>query len=62
MIKEINKRESGRMFTLEELPGVTMHTINALISKGVLEHIPISIESPIGNVTVNYYKWTGKEL
>lgn len=62
MIKELNKREFGRVFTLEELPGVTMHTITALLEKGFLEHIPRTINSPKGVVVVDYYRWTEQEL
>ena len=60
--KELNKREFGRVLTLEELPGVTMHTITALLEKEFLEHIPRTINSPKGGVVVDYYRWTEQEL
>ena len=56
-IKKINEWESGRWFTQTELQGVTLHTINALVNKGVLEEA-----EPFGISGAVYYKWTGKEL
>lgn len=44
-----------RMFTQAELPGVTLHTLNALCEKGVIEEF-----KPYDGVT--YWKMTTKEL
>ncbi len=56
-IKKFNDWESGRWFTQTELQGVTLHTINALVNKGVLEEV-----EPFGISGAVYYRWTGKEL
>lgn len=45
-----------RMFTQGEIPGVTMHTLNALCEKGVLEEVTPYEDG------VTYWKMTGKEL
>lgn len=46
-----------KMFVQAELPDVTLHTIDALERKKVLEE-----SEPFGLDGAVYYKWTGKEL
>ncbi|MDD4588800.1 MAG: hypothetical protein PHG06_00025 [Parabacteroides sp.] len=46
-----------RLFTQAELPGVTLHTLNALEEKGFLVE-----DEPFGLKGAMYWKWTGKEI
>jgi len=52
MIKGINEYEAGRAFVQTELPGVTVHTLQALERKGYIE----SFEGPQINRPLKYYR------
>jgi hypothetical protein len=54
---ELESTKIRRMFTKGELPGITLHTLQALEDKGILKRT----DTP-GIYGATYWEWTGKEL
>lgn len=52
-IKKIEKEFGVRWFIQAELPGITLHTMKALVEKGYLEEKVFD--------DIPYYRWRGKE-